>query len=312
MQTQTDMAFLEFINQRLDYVNAYKSEIYYDEHIYKARQWVQEWGDLGCSEISQAMVEKFLLRRKKVSPETANKEIRYLKAAFNWGIKKKLVFTNPVDGIEFFPESNKPKYMPPAVDIEKVISVASDDQADYLWTIRETMGRSIEINRLKWRDVFFEERYVVLYTRKKKGGHLKPRKIPMTLKLHDVLMARYKKRDGSKPWVFWHRYWSCKAGAFVDGPYRDRKRFMKTLCKKAGVRYFRFHPIRHSGASILDNNNVPLGSIQRLLGHENRTTTEIYLHSVGEAEREAMDTFERVREKPHTKPHTGPEKKVDE
>jgi len=47
-------------------------------------------------------------------------------------------------------------------------------------------------------------------------------------------------------------------------------------------------------ASILDRENVNLGSIQRLLGHENRTTTEIYLHSIGEAEREAMRVFERV------------------
>jgi hypothetical protein len=30
------------------------------------------------------------------------------------------------------------------------------------------------------------------------------------------------------------------------------------------------------------------------VGHENRTTTEIYLHSIGEAEREAMAVFERA------------------
>jgi hypothetical protein len=29
-----------------------------------------------------------------------------------------------------------------------------------------------EINRLTWTDVNLEKRYVVLYTRKKKGGHL--------------------------------------------------------------------------------------------------------------------------------------------
>jgi site-specific recombinase XerD len=28
----------------------------------------------------------------------------------------------------------------------------------------------------------------------------------------------------------------------------------------------------------MDSQNVSIGSIQRLLGHENRTTTEIYLH----------------------------------
>jgi len=89
----------------------------------------------------------------------------------------------------------------------------------------------------------------------------------------------------------------------VEGPYQDRKKFMKTLCKKAGVKYFRFHPIRHSSASIMDNNNVPTRSIQKLLGHENQKTTEIYLHSVGIQERLAMDIYEQSRKKFHPNSH---------
>ena len=78
---------------------------------------------------------------------------------------------------------------------------------------------------------------------------------------------------------------------------------MKTLCKEAGVRYFRFHPMRHSGASTMDNSNVPIGAIQRILGHENRSTTEVYLHALGETERDAMATFEQARQKSHTNSH---------
>ena len=55
----------------------------------------------------------------------------------------------------------------------------------------------------------------------------------------------------------------------------------------------------------MDNNNVPIGTIQRILGHENRSTTEIYLHSIGQAEREAMSVYERARKKSHTDSHTG-------
>lgn len=140
----------------------------------------------------------------------------------------------------------------------------------------------------------------ILYTRKKKGRHLTPRKVPMMQKLYDVLQQRYDNRNPDKPWVFWHRYWSRKTDKFCEGPYGDRKKLMNRLCEKAGVRYFRFHPIRHSGASIMDGNNVPLGAIQRILGHENRKTTELYLHSIGDLERDAINTFERVREKSHT------------
>jgi integrase len=88
-------------------------------------------------------------------------------------------------------------------------------------------------------------------------------------------------------------------------PYRDRKRIMKTLCKNAKVRYFRFHAFRHFGASLLDRGLTPIGAIQRILGHENRATTEIYLHSIGEAEREAMMIFDNeIGDNPQTNPQT--------
>ncbi len=110
----------------------------------------------------------------------------------------------------------------------------------------------------------------------------------MTDKLYDTLFLRFKNRDKRKPWVFWHRYWSTKINEWVEGPYLDRKLIMKTLCKKAGVKYFRYHALRHCGTSLLDNANVPIGSIQRFLGHENRLTTEIYLHSMGNSEKDAI------------------------
>jgi len=113
------------------------------------------------------------------------------------------------------------------------------------------MGRMSEINRLTWQDVNLEESNVVLYTRKKRGGHLTPRKVPMPKKLQQILSHRHANRDKTKPWVFWHRYWSRKNGRWREGPHKDRKRIMKTLCEKATVRYFRFHAFRHFGASIL-------------------------------------------------------------
>jgi integrase len=133
-----------------------------------------------------------------------------------------------------------------------------------------------EMNRLKWDDINLVEGSVFLYTRKKRGGHLTPRKVPMAKRLYNILCRRYECRDKSKPWVFWHHYFDRIKRRWVDKPYTDRSQIMRYLCKKANVKYFRFHALRHFGASMLDQANVPIGSIQRILGHENRATSEIY------------------------------------
>ena len=113
-----------------------------------------------------------------------------MRATFNYGIQQKAhISNNPTEGLEFFPVEKKVKYVPSNEDIDKVIACADPETQDYLWTIRETMARVSEINRLLWEDVNLEARFVILYTRKKRGGHLTPRKVPMTQKLYEVLKA---------------------------------------------------------------------------------------------------------------------------
>ena len=111
----------------------------------------------------------------------------------------------------------------------------------------------------------------------------------------------------------------CRMCLCLTGDKEEIKReqIMKRLCKSLpkilpeSVRILRklrssSEPTdqtpRYKAASILDRENVNLGSIQRILGHENRTTTEIYLHSIGEAERQAMQVYERVSKESHISP----------
>jgi len=296
----TDMPFLELVNRRLDHVQAYNSERHYADYRYMARRWMERWGELPCSHIRQEAIEEFLMDRASVSAFTANKELRYLRATFNLGRKRKWIPSNPTDGINFLPVENRIRYIPSPEEIDQVIGAADRDTQDYLWTIRDTMARMSEVNRLTWNDIDLSQKHVILYTRKKKGGHLTPRKIPLTGRLHAILVRRFSNRDPAKPWIFWHVYSRAKNPDNRIGPYKDRKKLMRKLCALAGVSYFRFHALRHAGASMLENSNVPIGTIQRILGHENRLTTELYLHSIGQAERTAIAILEDSKGKSHT------------
>jgi hypothetical protein len=55
----------------------------------------------------------------------------------------------------------------------------------------------------------------------------------MPEKLYGILSRRYVRRDKAKPWVFWHRFRDVKKGVWAEGPYRDRRTLMRTLCKRA-------------------------------------------------------------------------------
>jgi integrase len=80
--------------------------------------------------------------------------------------------------------------------------------------------------------------------------------------------------------------------------YGYRSKMIKSLCKKAGVRIFTYHNLRHYGASRLADAGVPITDIQLLLGHQRPTTTDIYLQSIRPSLFEAMEKLEVPNETP--------------
>ena len=122
-------------------MKAYNSKRHYTDHFYMAKKWIGEWETLSCKEVSREKIQNFLLKRAEVSAYTANKDLRYLRALFNFGISRNWITENPTRGLSFFRVEKRLKYIPPKADVLKIIAAADPETQDYLWTIRETMGR---------------------------------------------------------------------------------------------------------------------------------------------------------------------------
>ena len=64
----------------------------------------------------------------------------------------------------------------------------------------------------------------------------------------------------------------------ADGRVQGLKNSIKVACSQAGISDFRIHDLRHTFASWLVMDGVPLYDVSKLLRHSNIRMTERYAH----------------------------------
>lgn len=259
---KTNLGFGRLCGSRLKDLKQRRTDKYFKENKALIKNLIRRWGKL--KKITRKDVEDYLHEVALESHYVANKQLRFIKALFNHGLDMDIYPDNPADRIKYFPISRTKKYVPPEADISKVLAVVNDEQRNYLNVVIHTLGRINEVNQLRWEDV--HEKYLILKTRKSKNSDLVERAIPINETLKEVLNKIPKDNE----YVFHY-----KGNKIV---YRDK--FLKNACKKAEVREFGFHNLRHYGASKLAASLVPLPDIQLILGHTSLTTTVIYIQSI--------------------------------
>jgi integrase len=75
-----------------------------------------------------------------------------------------------------------------------------------------------------------------------------------------------------------------------------RNRVWKPALEAAGLGFpVRMHDLRHTHASWLLAGGADLGAVMERLGHRQITTTQNYLHTLPESDRQALDAFTKIR-----------------
>lgn len=115
------------------------------------------------------------------------------------------------------------------------------------------------------------------------NSDLKEIKVPINRVLEEILTRRMKT---VKEYLF--------LNPATGKNYGYRSKFLKTLCKKAKVKTFSYHCLRHFGASLLSKLGVGTTEIQRILGHNRVSTTDLYLKSLGNGTKETIKKLEII------------------
>lgn len=283
-ETKTGMDFLTVCNLYLDWSQRRhaKKTHEYKRMVFKC--FISHHGNLEISQITPQHLHEYLNTRP--SNHNYNAHRKDLCALFTFAIQQlQTIEKNPCWTLEKLPEDRKEKKIPTYEEFLRLLAAASKDERPLLVILAHTMARVDEILRLTWQDVNFEKEIVVLWTRKNAASEYRPRSIPMNRDLSNTLMSMWKRRKQEK-WVFYN--------AKEDDRYNRRPKLMRSLCRRAGIDgNYGFHAIRHFVATYShDVLKVPTGVLSGILGHESKRTTEIYLHSVDEARREAIGKLE--------------------
>ena len=205
----------------------------------------------------------------------ADRHLKEIRCLFNWGFNGNgFPYMNPTVGIKKYNPPAKTRYNPPTEDILKAIMAATPEEMDLIETYYHTAARRSELWRITWDDVNFEAGIIVLWTRKRKSRQLEADPIPMDDRMRAILERRWKNRDKTEPWVFINPH--------TGKPYyrnsRTVKHLCEHLCKRAKVKRFTLHCLRHHVATILaDMGKASIYEIKTMLRHKEVRTTEIYL-----------------------------------
>ena len=222
------------------------------------------------------------LKETDSSPKTIARKISCIREFYKFLQSERIIKDNPTCLLHT-PKVGKP--LPSFLtktEIEKLNSVASCKKnfsfmrMKVIIKLMSSSGLRIsEVINLQENAINYDMRQILIF-----GKGSKERLVPVTNEIvKDVLeYVNYRKQYLGKKtskWLF-PSLNSTSGHITRSGFFRG----LKKMAAIAGLDESKIHPhtLRHSFATRLVNENVDLRSIQKLLGHENIVTTEIYTH----------------------------------
>jgi integrase len=267
----------------------------WNEEKYVLGMFAKRFGDTSLSQITTWQIEKWKAeRRKKVKPNTVNRQLTVIKHMFKMAVEWGLTTNNPASAVKRFPVNDqRTRFL--TLEEVPVFLQACEEQLTSPWLFwlvilaMHTGMRQGELRSLRPENVDLERSVVTVLQTK-------------TLRLKTITLNE-PAREAMK-WFLEHRY-----GDFLlMWPWGERigkttiYEAFKKACKDAEITNFRFNDLRHTFASHLVMEGTDLVTVKDLMGHTNINMTVRYSHLVQEHKAQAVA---RLGEKLHGKLATG-------
>jgi len=323
-----DMAFSDYMRYWLKMMRTAVTETTYSSYCFNVEKHIIPYFEpLGVTlaGLQPRQIQSFYLHEAETLKNTSILRFHAnLHKALKYAVRIDLITSNPVDKVDRpKPQTFMASYYS-AEEMEKLFEVAQGHKLELIIQLAAFYGlRRAEVMGLRWEAIDFEAktltiRHIVTSTRidgKKilvEADRAKTKSSLRTLPLVDPIAERLKAVKEQQEYnqkICGNCYNQEYLGyVFVDAmgnliqPDSVTTGFPQLL-KENGLRRIRFHDLRHSCASLLLKEGVPMKQIQEWLGHSDiSTTANIYAHLDSQSKNLSARTMANTLTLPEAQP----------
>lgn len=277
-------------------------------------QLISDFGSLPLRQFNSMLLEQYQTERlqegytsptakenkkpkKGNKPATVNRLLATLKHMFTKAVEWEMVEEATLKRIgkaKFLEENNRRLRYLSKEECQELIKACDAHLRPIVIAGLNTGMRKSEILNLVWDRVDLRNGFILL-DQTKNGER---REIPINSTLRETLTELFqgtkeRPRRIDVPYVFYDP--ANGKGEQPETeifPYKDVKRSFHSACKRAKIRDFRFHDLRHTFASHLVMAGVDLTTVKELLGHKQLTMTLRYAHLAPSHKVKAVDILD--------------------
>jgi integrase len=212
--------------------------------------------------INKAAIREYREERhheKTLKAATVNRDLSVLRRILNWGVEENYLASNPLGRLRMERERRTKR---PILSLreEQLLLAASPEhlQRIILCALHTGMRRG-EILNQKWEDIDFDNR--ILYVTHSKTPEGEAREIPLTNRLYEMLLARREHRG----LIF----------TYNGDPIKIIKTTWVSSQRRAGIRHFRFHDLRHTANTRMMLAGVLQEIRREIIGHASQRSRDV-------------------------------------
>jgi integrase len=250
-------------------------------HLDRFKLLLPYFGDTSIGEITKATARDYRKDRhnnkRSLSETTVNRDLEVLRHLLFWAVDEGYLATNPLGRMQMVRERRKPRAVLPLHEEDQLLTHAAPHMRKLIAFALDSGMRRGELLTERWEHVDLDRRVLFVTRSKTAGGE--SREIPLTNRLYNLLAAERK----SAGLVF----------EFNGRPLHRIKTAWAGAIRRTGIRYYRFHDLRHTFNTRLMEAGVMQEVRKALMGHSSGEDVQsIYTHVELPAKREAIRKLE--------------------